>query len=204
MVALLRVKARWSGFAGAPGYSVMHFRDFTGEDGPTEGFDAADATAATARVQTFFNALRSLYPSAVTIQVEQEVDIIESTTGDLVDSLQADGLGPLPGETNANFSAPVGAVVNWRTGTIRNGRRLRGRTFLVPLSNTVFDTTGTLAESARSTISVAAAALAASTGTPDLHVYGRPSGPSLADGVVGLVTGSTVPDMAAVLRSRRD
>lgn len=204
MTTLLRVRSRWQGFSGGPGYTVMHFRDFDSSGGVGGDPDNTQASAAIDRVRTFFVAIAGLYPSAVSVQVEAEVDVIEHTTGELIDSLPGKAVGAVTGSTAANFSAPVGAVINWRTGTIRNGRRLRGRTFLVPLSNTVFDTTGTLSDAARSTLSTAAAGLAANTGTPDLFVYGRPSSKGAADGALGVVTSSSVPDMAAVLRSRRD
>lgn len=204
MTTLLRVKSRWTGFSGAPGYTVMHFRDFDGAGGPGGDPDNTQASAAIDRVRAFFASIAGLYPSAVVVTVEPEVDVIEHTTGQLVNSLPGKQTAPVPGTTAANFSAPVGAVINWGTGTIRNGRRLRGRTFLVPLSNTAFDTTGTLSDAARSTLSTSAAALAANTGTPDLFVYGRPTAKGASDGVLGVVTSSSVPDMGAVLRSRRD
>lgn len=182
----------------------MHFRDFDsgGADGGSPGVDGAEE--AVARVRSFWQALDGLYPQQVSVQVESEVELIEHTNGKLVDVFSVPSVAPVPGFAVANFSAPVGAVINWRTGTIRNGRRLRGKTFVVPLANTAFDTTGTLSDAARSTLSVAAAALAATTGSPDLFVYGRPTTKGGSDGVLGVVTSSSVPDMAAVLRSRRD
>jgi hypothetical protein len=100
------------------------------------------------------------------------------------------------------YSAPSGAVLHWLTGTVRNGRRLRGRTFIVPLANSNYEANGTLAAGTITAIQNAGLALM-DEATTRLVVYGRPA-PNAADGVAALVTGARVPDMAAVLRSRRD
>lgn len=197
----MRVTARWSGFSGAPGFTVMHFRDFDTEGDVTQ----AQADSAVNRVGGFFNAISTALPSAVTVSISGDVEILEDSTGTLVDSVTAAGI-PLPvqGGATGNVAGPAGAVVNWRTGSIRNGRRIRGRTFLVPLATSVYAEDGTLSPGVQSTIQTAATALVASTGTPDLGVYARPSGPAAADGQWVVATGANVPDMVAVLRSRRD
>lgn len=204
MTSLLRVKTRWSGFVGSPGYTVMHFRDFGTDPESSTAQTTENAAAAVARVRTFFSALATVLPSSVTVVPESEVDVIEHTNGELVESYAVTAGAPIVGTATNNFSAPVGAVVNWRTGTIRNGRRLRGRTFLVPLSTTAFGTSGILNPGANTTIGNAALALAGGTTGPRLFVYGRPSNADATDGAFGIVTSSNVPTMSAVLRSRRD
>lgn len=204
MPLLYRVRSRWAGFNGAPGYSVMHFRDFNTPDPGAGGGTIEDASAAVARARSFFGGIAALLPDDVSIEPEQEVDVIEDTTGALVNSLQSTNGGTVDGTATGSYSAASGAVVNWRTGGIRNGRRIRGRTFLVPLAGSAYSTTGSLLPSSQTTIATAASQLAASTGTPDLFVYARPTGPGASDGTSSVVTGSSVPTLAAVLRSRRD
>lgn len=201
MASIIRVKAKWSGFSGAPGYSVFHFRDFSAGE-PTN----ADATAAVARLKTFFGAFAINLPTGVAIQVESDVEVIEETTGMLTTVLSATPVSPTAGAASASatFAAAVGAVVTWRTPGIRNGRRIRGRTFLVPLSSTAFAPDGTLATSTISTIAGAATALIDGSGSPDLGVYARPTGPGATDGIWYVANSFSVPDMGAVLRSRRD
>jgi hypothetical protein len=204
MATLLRIKARWSGFSGAPGYTVLHFRDF-GTDGGGEGSEnPGDAEAAANRVRAFFNECASVFPASVKITVESEVDVIESTTGDLVDSITVPAMQDVVGMQASPYSAAIGAVVNWRTNGIRNSRRIRGRMFLVPLSAVSFGETGELTSSARGRIADAAAVLSATSGSPDLVVFARPTTKGGTDGVVSVVTSSSVPSMGAVLRSRRD
>lgn len=204
MTALLRVKARWTGFSGAPGFTVLHFRDFSGPDGGGTEPDNAQAAAAGERVRAFFQTLNGLLPDSVRIAVEPDVDVVEDTTGELINSLNAGQIATVSGAVPGSFAGPSGAVVNWKTGGIRNGRRIRGRSFIVPLSSSIYSSTGILTTGAQDALQTAASALAASTGTPDLMVYARPSIAGASDGQSSVVTSATVPSMIAVLRSRRD
>lgn len=204
MALILRVKANWTGFAGAPGYTVLHFRDFgTGEGGGTE-VDATQAQQATTKVRTWFNSMAAFFPDDVTITMDPVVDAIEDTTGVLQDSFGVTPGALVKGTSTTSYAAPIGAVVNWRTSSIRNGRRIRGRSFLVPLISSAFDTTGRLSAASVNDLAAAAATLADSGTTPDLGVYARPSAPGAADGQWAVVTSSNVPALGAVLTSRRD
>lgn len=204
MTALLRVKARWTGFSGAPGFTVLHFRDFSGPDGAGAEPDNAQAAAAGERVRAFFQTLNGLLPESVRIAVEPDVDVVEDSTGELIDSLNAGQIATVSGAVPGSFSGPSGAVVNWRTGGIRNGRRIRGRSFIVPLSSSIYSNAGILTAGAQDALQTAANALAASSGTPDLMVYARPTSAGATDGQSSVVTSATVPSLIAVLRSRRD
>jgi hypothetical protein len=201
MATILRVKMRWQGFTGAPGYSVFHMRDFT-----TEEPDNTDAQAAVDRIDTFAQTISGLMPYQSSLVVSNDVDVLEDTTGEMINVLSAVADAPhASGMPNtATFAGPVGAVITWRTGGVRNGRRIRGRTFLVPLVSAAFDNTGAVQSAAAATIAGAATALADASGTPDLGVYARPSGPGATDGQWTAVTGYSIPSFGAVLRSRRD
>jgi hypothetical protein len=106
------------------------------------------------------------------------------------------------GSAGTVYAAPAGLVIEWRTATIRNGRRVLGKTFWVPLTIGAYDSngnlTGTLAANATSAVN----AFLGSTGGAALRVWARPK-----TGVLGLaapVISGFVPDFTAVLRSRRD
>lgn len=204
MVAILRVKARWAGFSGAPGFTVLHFRDFaTGEGGGTDP-DSAQAVAAATRVRSFFDAIKANLPAAATVTIEPEVEMLEDTTGELMDTFPAGTQAVVTGTNSAAFAGPIGAVINWKTGSVRNGRRIRGRSFIVPMALGMFTTGGIVTPAAQTTLQTAANALVDNTSTPDLGVYARPSAPLATDGRWVLATSATVPTLAAVLRSRRD
>jgi hypothetical protein len=200
MATLLRVKLKWSGLPGGIGYSLFHMRDFsTGE--PT----LADANGAIGKVDNFINTIKPLIPPVVSMVVESEVEVIEETNGQMQTVLGGTSLGTEFGMASgtAGYSAPVGAVISWSTGGVRNGRRVRGRTFVVPLSNEAWDTDGTLKSTALTTLNAAATSLRDIGGSPDLGVYARPTSAGATDGIWYAATGHRVPDMAAVLRSRR-
>lgn len=203
MTAMLRVKLRWTGFQGAPGYSIFHFRDFGApggwEPGPTE------AAACVDRVKTFAQALNGVLPNGLTLTTLGDVEEIEDTNGQLVDIHSVAQPTPMVSNVTAGpYAAPVGAVINWRTGTVRKGRRIRGRTFLVPLIGACFENNGTLIASALTTINAASTTFIADAVAPDLGVYARPSAPGATDGQWAPISSFNVPDMGAVLRSRRD
>ena len=48
------------------------------------------------------------------------------------------------GSGQGGFAAGVGARVVWETGAVRNGRRVRGSTFVVPIWSSAYETNGTL------------------------------------------------------------
>jgi hypothetical protein len=203
MTAMLKVKARWHGFTGSPGYSNFFFREWSdGSWSPTN----AEASAATDKIHKFFAGIASLFPASVNIQVENDVEIIEDTDGKLQNVLVSTSRANVQGSsTTATFAAAAGAVVTWQTAGVRNGRRVRGRTFLVPTTTAAFEANGSLAGAHINNIGVAAnALLAPDPAAPDFGVYSRPSFKGATDGQFQIANGFRVPDMAAVLRSRRD
>lgn len=201
MVNILRVTAKWTGFSGAPGYTNFHFRDFDTGTNP----DPAQASSAITKVATFFEALATVVPAAVKIDINRDVEVYDDATGVLQDIINYTGtLGQISGSATGVVAGPAGAVINWRTPVIKNGRRIRGRTFLVPLATTAYELNGTLTATAVSTITSAATTFSAGTGNPDLGVWSRPSPVTKTGGLWARATSFNVPDLVAVLRSRRD
>lgn len=209
MAPILRVKARWSGFTGSPGYSNFYFRDFA--DG---AFTDTVADAAGDRVESFFLAIQNLFPTAVKITVQSDAEVIEETTGDITQILSTGTRAAVSGTAAAAaYSGASGCVVTWRTNGVVAGRRVRGRTFLVPTANVAYDLDGTLQNSTVTTLQTAANALINQTGTPDLGVWARPhkartspTGEAIParQGIWHVATSATIPDKVAILKSRRD
>lgn len=200
MATMTRVKARWSGFNGAPGWTNFFFREFSSAE-PT----VAEANLAAGRVHAFFQNVAPALPPSVTVQVQNDVELIEETNGQLQNVHSVDPRAVIAG-TNATttYSGPTGMVVTWRTGSIKNGRRVRGRTFLVPCSNGIYESNGTINSDILTTVQNAANALLTEPASPDLGIWTRPSSPAATDGAWFDVSGATIPDMASILRSRRD
>nr|CRY96522.1 hypothetical protein [uncultured prokaryote] len=193
-MTILRVTAEWSGFEGGPGYTVFHFGGGGGV--------ISDAAQVANRVRDGFDTLKSVLPNNLVIRVRPEVEEIDESTGMLTGYQGVEGLVQVSGASGGTYAAPVGAVVNWNTNDVRDGRRIRGRTFLVPLASGAFFTNGTVSSTTRTTLTAFADALTGTDFDSELVVWSRPKNGS--GGVAASVTGYRVSPKAAVLRSRRD
>lgn len=201
---ILRATVRWSGFPGAPGYSNFHFTVDGGFfDGGLFGDEAeAAATAAYDRVSDAFDEWRTMCPGIVSFSLDPEAIILDSDTGETLGAVPRGSVSVNQPTGTGSYSGPAGAVINWNTADYRAGRRIRGRTFVVPLANTAYESDGTLTTAALTALRGGASQLVGSAGGPEFGVWSRPRGGS--GGVFATVVGSSVPDKVAVLRSRRD
>lgn len=191
---IYRITARWAGFNGAPGYSAFHFA--------TGGGLVSDVNQVAERVRSAFGAVSFLLPAGVTINIEPEAEIIDSDTGIISAFEPLDPPAEVSGTGSGTYSAPSGAVVNWRTNDVRFGRRIRGRTFLVPLSSASYQSDGTLNPESLSDLNDFGNALVGGDLDSEFGVWSRPR--NGAGGVFATATSFSVPDKVAVLRSRRD
>lgn len=188
-MAYTRITALWNGATGLPGYSRFKFAG---------DLDSAGAAAAAARLRTFFDSVKALIPSAINItfaETAQVFSVDQQLTGEITYAPPA----AVAGTSSGNFAGPTGMVINWVTSAFIGGRKVRGRTFMVPLGTSVYGPDGTPTSIAVTTLTSGAAALAA--GTPSLVIASHPS-----EGVYSTagVSGASVPKRVAVLRSRRD
>lgn len=208
-MAIVKVTAKWTGFTGAPGYSNFYF-DTINLGEPT----TAESDAMFTRVDAFFTGILSLLPPAAKVQVQGDMPLIDPLDGKM-EGVISRAAGSLRSGTGAagGYSAASGAVVTWRTGVVVAGRRLRGRTFLVPTVNVAYGLDGTLQPSVQTTINTAAAGIFADHATIRSLVWARPAKERVKKdgtvvpartGDVGEITSASVPSAVAVLRSRRD
>jgi hypothetical protein len=193
-MAFSQITARYNGFTGAPGWIRMKFLG---------SLNASDANTAAANFRTFLNSVASNMPTGSSISFDSAVAIYDddgTQTGEVT-------LGSVPvvinGGSAAAYAGGSGAVVNWVTNAFHLGRKVRGRTFLVPLTSAAFQADGTLAATFQTTLQAAATAFATSSPTPVI-LSQKPSGSGGVSSLVTVVTGGTVPDRSAILRSRRD
>lgn len=193
MTVIDRVRVVWEGLSGLPGVSTLYF---------------LDATSAMDDVHDFYDAFAGGLPSPLTITVQSAGDTIEDTTGNLAGAWAASTVpDPIECTGLTTYAGGTGLVVRWLTQGIVAGRRVQGRTFMVPLSSNNYDagslTPGILAPAR----AAASAFVAAQSG--NLVVWSQPHVPRPGDekparaGSHAAVTAAVVPDLAAVLRSRR-
>lgn len=186
-----RYVPEWTGMTGAPGYTVLHFDGIAGPTG---------AQAIANLVRTWFDSMKTFIPNDVTIVFPAEATT-HSDDGTLTGSVPV--VTPpanVAGSDTGTFSAPSGLRVQWETGAIVNGRRLRGRSFIVPLAGLAYENNGTIAPTVITNYTTYANALIAAA-----TVAGFPLAVWSQTGAVTFpVTAATIPDQATVLRSRRD
>ena len=193
-MAISRITAVWSNFRGAPGYTNFFF------DGAFP--DDAAAEAAAVSVRQFFVDVNPHLPFEVNINIQGVADILDEGTGAITNQIDFNPPISVSGAGGGKYSAASGAVVNWNTVEYKGGRRVRGRTFLVPLTSDAYDDNGDLSGAALGAIRTAASDLITDLGANPLAVWSRPRGG--AGGTAHVVSSATVPDMGAILRSRRD
>lgn len=188
MANLFKITALWQNWPGAPGYTNIYV------------LEAGPITNATNGLRAFFQAISALLPLNMSVTVQPSGDQINDANGNITGAWSVDPAPtPVVGSGSATFAGNAGAVVSWRTNGVVGNRRVRGRTFLVPMSPGIFDTNG-LTPGAISTIQGAAAGLITAC-DDNLAVWSRPT--SLRAGSSHVVTAATVPDLSASLRSRR-
>lgn len=199
MTQIGRLKINWTGFIGAPGYTQLYFRDFS------EGeLTQAMADGFMGRVDTWLDAWVSSLPSTVSILIDPTVDVVNAESGELESFMSISPDTARVGSGAGTYAAPAGMCVNWSTNGVENGRRVRGRTFMVPITSAAMQSDGTIATSNLTALRTATTTFLAVGATGVHGVWHRPTAPGANDGAWYATTAFTLPDKIAVLRSRRD
>lgn len=171
-------------------------------------WNPSGAQTAVNAVRTFWNSLAAYLPDEVRIQVNPVVDTYERENGELFSShTAATPPAVVAGTSTSGYAGGAGCKVTWNTSQIRNGRRVRGSTFIVPLSATAFTAVGTIGGTQSGAINTAAATLLSqlSAGGTPLAVWSRPrTTPTLRVGFCTEVVAGNCSTKTAILRGRRD
>lgn len=193
-MAIHRVTTVWGGFQGAPGYSNFFF---TGDG------SGGQAEESRSRVVGLWNAINTELPNDVTLRTDPEVAVIDEATGMTTGFITIDTPAtPSTGGDSTGYSAASGAVINWLTAGVRNGRRVRGRTFIVPLGGGAYQSDGTLTADALDALQAGAESIIGDAFDSGFGVWSRPANGS--GGLFFEANGHRILDRVSVLRSRRD
>ena len=195
---MLRVTAVWTGGPMGTGVNIFHF------DGAAPDEEAL--TDLLEGVRALYDPMLSAIPPTYTIAVSNEIEVRAEDTGGLIATVTPPGVAAQPGSSGSpTHAAGVGARVRWQTNGIRNGRRVVGTTFMVPLVSQAFEANGTLGSGTIGNLVTGGNALigAANALSLPLAVWSRPTSVGAADGALHLVEACAAPDQAAWLTSRR-
>lgn len=182
-----QIRTVFTGLSGLPGYNQLYF------DAAGDVQDHSDA------VRAFWEAMTAVVPIGWKYTIDADVSVLDDSTGDLVSVLPTVPLVQSGPGGAASYTGGAGACVGWITNEVHFTKRLRGRTFVVPLLGLAYDSDGTIQSAALASIRAAAAALNAE---PDFGVWGRPV--DGLNGLFGLTVATNTRDKVAWLSSRRD
>lgn len=192
-------RAVWNVTGGGVGYSVFHVREPLGSGIS----DSANNFAADLRAGLV--TLGGDLPNDVTISFESEAREIDTATGNLLGVHAVTPPANVVGIQTGTYAAPSGAKVELITGAIVGGRRLKGRTFIVPLAGTSYENNGMVSAGAIGRLNTAFNMFRDAVGEYSLAVWSRPQGaPTPRAGVLADVLSVAASQKAAILRSRRD
>lgn len=196
------VRTEWTGLTGGPGLTQMAF---SASDGL--GMDTAAAAAAVDAVEQFWTALLASFPDELSLRVDPIVEEFDEASGVLVDVVSS-GLTTtqLAGTSVQQFVGGAGIRITWLTNDIKNGRRVRGATYMVPIHIDSFEQDGTPTASFITGAQNAGNAMIADAlaGGALFVVWSRPPTQPGAGGTIHNVSGAFVADKSAILRTRRD
>lgn len=189
---MFEYRAVWSVTGGGVGYSVFHVRE-------------AGLSSVAAEAQIFVDDLRAGLvtlggdlPNDVTISFESEVKEIDVPTKALIGVHAVTPPASITGVQTSTYAAPSGAKVDLITNAIVAGRRLKGRTYIVPLIGSSYADNGQISSGARGRLNTAFEAFRDQPGAYSLAVWSR------THNVLADVAACSASTRAAVLRSRRD
>lgn len=193
MPSLWRVTATWTGGKIGTGFTNLFF---------TEGVSTAVQASDAARV--FINSCYSSgakLPSGITITWRAAVDVIDDATGTLQSTIPVTKPADIAGTDTTAYAAVAGACVTWRTDGLVAGKRVAGRTFLVPMGGLGLQSDGTIDNNTVSSIHTAAGILISAA--PEFVVWHRPASVAAGGGSSHPVSAGVCADKSAYLTSRR-
>lgn len=194
MTTVGRVLTRWVGGPSSPGLTVMN-----------TAWTVGSSQAAVNAVRAFWSSFAATIPSAYTLTVDPTIELHDMVTGDLTGTdTAATPPAAVVGTGATGWAAGSGCRMNWLTGSVAAGHRIRGRTFIVPVLSANYQTDGSIVDANVTTYTGYGTTLisALNTANAPLAVWTRTS-PTSTSAYLTNVTSASCADQVAVLRGRR-
>lgn len=194
MTDIMRIRVAWSGVPViGPGVSTFYF--------------VSGGTGIPAALVTLFTALKNYVPTGVSWVIPNDLDIINAESGELTGATTLTGGGTVLSSGGAvDYKPGVGGRIVWSTAGFTRGRRVRGTTFLVPMTSQEIPN-GQVQTGTRANIVTACNAFMATGGfVPAVYTKPKPAPGGIGPATPGkreLITGASVPPGMTWLRSRR-
>jgi len=148
----------------------------------------------------FFDSVKDRFPSGLVWEVPEAGDLIDVASGALSGTWSGETYAAIAATGANGYVQGAGCSIEWLTGGLRNGRRVLGRTFLAPLDNGSWGTSGVVGGAALSALQTALGTYM--TANPWGMVYSRPT-TSNPVGAAHPITSARIPSDVSWLRSRR-
>jgi len=196
MPNLSRLRVGWENFQGAPGVSTFYF---------------TETTVSYPLFINLFANIKSHFPVGLRWVIPGGGDVIDPLNGDLTGTWGTAASNTITATGTGSYSAPSGLMLKWGTGSILDGHRLSGKTYMVPAIGSTFDSFGRVDPAILATLNTQLQNHVNSLNGAQVvwhrPIYTRTAGadPVLkrTGGYSAVTTGSCSP-AACVLRSRRD
>lgn len=205
MPVLLRYTVTGDGWPGAPSINQYYF----GCTGDVLDLEIADS--GWDRVRAAWEQLKTLCPNYVVHDLSRDMEVLDFETGQLQDVLVHVGGDQLIEGVGTGLSLPPASAMclNLNMDQFIAGRKVRGRSFISPISQGSSDADGTPTAAAIAIVAAVSDLLKEDIGFIEQYaVWSRPreasEGVEARVGNISNVQTITMPNQFATLRSRRD
>lgn len=178
----------------------MHTTYWTGASSTPVGADAVDVAG---RVRAFWNSFKNHIPTTVTISTNTPADVLNEATGELQAQLAVGAPANVVGGGSGELPKATQVLLKLNTGSVVNGRFLRGRQFIGPIC-LADNLAGVIVPATNTDLLTAAAFYNTGATASALVVWHRPTELLPAGGVTAPVISYGTNTEFSVLRSRRD
>lgn len=197
-MTISQIACSWTGLQGGTGYSIFYYRG---------------TLLSPSAYTTFFGSIKGYLPNAVTVNIPNTGKVMDEATGKMTGVWAGGSASAQTGTGGTNYPPSEGMQVKWLTAGYVNGRRVQGRTYLVPLPTVSFTSTGTIATSITGGTFTAATTLISDLASNfvvwarplyERDSAGNPTEVLKRAGTMWTVSSCLVPTKTASLTGRRD